>query len=90
MNKKDVILISLLGVTIILPIILSYLIPIGGGGIGLVLVLTVPVTCLSALIMTIIYWLSIKNLHSNKIKNVLFTVFAILPLAFFLLTYPYK
>lgn len=71
-----------------LTILLQNIIPIGGGGISLVFVLTVPTTIGLSLLSSLLYiWLTSKKKHQTK--NIVFYLVLILNLYITFAMYPY-
>ncbi len=88
MNWNELIKITLNLLAGFLTLILSYILPVGGGGISLIFVLTVPITIGLSLIGLLIYWLLLKRQKTNA-KNIvlLFTILINLFITFSMFPY---
>lgn len=72
-----------------LTIILMPFVPIGGGGISLVFVLSVPILIGLGLLFALIYHALSKRIKSEQIKNLIFVIMVLMLLVLSLLYYPY-
>jgi hypothetical protein len=85
-DRQKLILIILSG---FLTFLLSFFIPIGGGGISLILALTIPFFIGLGIIFGIIYYAFIKKIKNRILKNgIFFGMFFLIIILTFVL-YPY-
>jgi hypothetical protein len=86
-NYKGVYLILLLG--FLTPIMMLF-VPVEGGGVSLIFVITVPIFIGISIILSIIYfYLDSWKVSQERKKNILF-IFSIVLIALSLLLYPYR
>lgn len=86
--NKDLLIILLNLIIGFLTLILSYILPIGGGGISLIFVLTVPICIAFSIITSIVYYILAKK-QKVYAKNILMVTSIILNLIFTFTSFPY-
>lgn len=89
MTKNDIVKILLNTLIGFLTVILSYILPIAGGGVSLIFVLTVPANIGISLISSIAYFILAKKQKTLSKNTVLITSIALNLLITFLF-FPYK
>lgn len=86
-NNSKIILLLFLG---FLTPILTLFVPVDGGGVSLIFVVTVPILIVISILSSIVYFYLDKWKFSSERKNMLFLLFCTTLVALAFLLYPYK
>ncbi|WP_125185332.1 hypothetical protein [Botryobacter ruber] len=89
MTKKDKVKIGVLIFVGFLTLIMSYILPVEGGGASLIFVLTVPINIgVSIVISGVYYWLTISGM--DKVRDIIYYSILVILLLLTFLFFPYK
>jgi hypothetical protein len=89
MTREDKVKVAILIFAGFLNLLMSYIVPVAGGGASLILALTVPITAsLSLLASGIYYWLT--TIKKELIKNVIYYMALLIILLITFIMFPYK
>ncbi|WP_203257792.1 hypothetical protein [Hyunsoonleella ulvae] len=70
-------------------LIMMLFVPIGGGGVSLILVLSVPILVVMGVLFGVSYWYLDKKSNNKTLKTVIFYIMIIVLLGLAFMYYPY-